>query len=125
MSAAASSSPSHNELTLVVKEWMALDAEIRRQTRELKNVREKKTDATRRLVEAMKSQSIDCLNLGERALVYKQRTSKRAITAKSLVKNLTDYFEDSATADDVAQYLLNNRAEVTVEEIQRRGPKET
>lgn len=120
-----STTTTRGELTEVVKEWMTLDADIRQRTRELKSVREKKTDATRRLVEVMKAQSIDCLNLGERALVYKQRTSKRAITAKSLVKNLSDYFEDSSTAEEVAQYLLNHRVEVTVEEIQRRGPKDT
>ena len=64
------------ELISNVKDWIAVDNEIREGQKKLKILRKIKKDKTELLVDVMKNNEIDCFDMKEGKLVYKQNKTK-------------------------------------------------
>ena len=114
---------SKEKLSQAVKSWITLEKEIQLLQKEIKDRKLKKNELTKTLVDVMKSKEIDCFDMSEGKIVYTKTNIKQAINKAHLMKCLEQYFKDdpSIPADDIVQYILDNRAVNVKESIKHRG----
>ena len=114
---------SKEKLSQAVKSWITLEKEIQLLQKEIKDRKLKKNELTKTLVEVMKSKEIDCFDMSEGKIVYTKTNVKQAINKAHLMKCLEQYFKDdpSIPADDIVQYILDNRAVNVKESIKHKG----
>jgi hypothetical protein len=123
--AAAPSSGTHTEtdaLKRQIREWIALDNDMRRIKKELRQRSQDKEKMTAGLIESMKRRNIDVVNLGiDGQLRYENKTVKKPVTQKMLLNLLATYFEgDQEEAKKVGTFILDNREEVVKETLVRK-----
>ena len=112
------------ELINNIREWIKIETDIKKLTKDLKERRNKMKELTTTLVNVMKTNSIDCFDINGGALVYKQRKSKKPISGKFLLTQLEEYFKDNQhLAKEIHKKVWDNRALVTKEEIKREKDK--
>jgi hypothetical protein len=104
-----------------IKEWIKIDSDIsqlRSQVREKNNL--KKT-LTENLVNVMKNNAIDCFDINDGSLVFKQSKVKKPINSKSLLNALNSYYKDQPNiAEDLTKHIMDNREEQIKETIKRK-----
>jgi hypothetical protein len=103
-----------------IREWVKMDTEISQLKNEIKERNNKKKQMTQNLVSVMKSNSIDCFDINEGALIYKKSTFKKPINSKTLLASLQNYYKDQNVAEDLTKYIMDNREEATKETIKRK-----
>lgn len=105
-----------------IREWIALDNEMRRIKKELRQRSQDKEKMTAGLIESMKRRNIDVVNLGvDGQLRYENKTVKKPVTQKMLLNLLATYFEgDQEEAKKVGTFILDNREEVVKETLVRK-----
>jgi len=112
------------QLIINVREWVKIDGEIKRLQKEIKIRRERKKQITGSLVDVMKNNQIDCLDLNDGQLMYSKNKIKAPITKKSLYDILGKYFNDDTEKTELmAQYILDNRNVIEKENIRRKIDK--
>jgi len=112
------------QLITSVREWVKIDGEIKRLQKEIKIRRERKKQITGSLVDVMKNNEIDCLDLNDGQLLYSKNKVKAPITKKSLYEILGKYFNnDKEKTELMAQYILDNRNVIEKENIRRKIDK--
>ena len=109
-----------DELLQSIKEWVQIDTEINTHKAQVKLLNERKRRLTTSLVEVMKSNSIDCFDLKDGCITYKKSVVKKAITGKSLMQVLKNYYKNDDTAEELTKYILENRDEQVKECIRRK-----
>jgi hypothetical protein len=113
------------ELINNIREWIKLDSDITKMKNDIKVKNNKKKDLTNKLVNVMKSNSIDCFDVNGGALVYKTRKTKKPISGKFLLTQLQHFYKDQPNiAEELTKKILENREESVKEEIRRRITKE-
>ena len=122
---AAIKTTSNNDNTALkkqIRDWIALDNDIRRMKRELRQVTQDKERMTKGLIESMKQRNIDVVNLGgDGQLCYESRKVKKPVTQKMLLNLLATYFDGNAEeANKVNSFILENREEVVKETLVRK-----
>lgn len=117
-------SPSINDskenLIKSIKEWVKIDNEIRELQKQqlLRKVEKKKISET--LIEIMRNNEIDCFDINDGQIIYNKKSVKKPITKKILFDILSKYYKgDSNKAEDMQNYILENREEVIKESIVR------
>ena len=109
------------ELISNIKEWIKIDNDIAKLKAEIKDRTNKKKMLTTNLVNVMKTNSIDCFDINDGALVYKQTKSKKSITGKTLLAALQNYYKEQPNlAEDLTKHVLDSREEVVKETIKRK-----
>lgn len=109
------------ELISNIKEWIKIDNDIAKLKAEIKDRTNKKKLLTTNLVTVMKTNSIDCFDINDGALVYKQTKSKKSITSKTLLVALQNYYKEQPNlAEDLTKHVLDSREEVVKETIKRK-----
>ena len=113
------------ELVNNIKAWMQIEDEMKVLQKELKERREKKKLLTATLVDIMKTNEIDCFDMTEGKISYTRSKVKQPVSKKYLMDILGKYFEENPNvqADDVANYVMENREVKTTEGIRHKGPK--
>jgi septum formation topological specificity factor MinE len=112
------------ELIANIKEWIKIDNDIAKLKAEIKDRTNKKKMLTTNLVTVMKTNSIDCFDINDGALVYKQTKSKKSITGKTLLAALQNYYKEQPNlAEDLTKHVLDSREEVVKETIKRKIDK--
>lgn len=112
------------ELISNVKDWIAVDNEIREGQKKLKILRKIKKDKTELLVDVMKNNEIDCFDMKEGKLVYKQNKSKAPLSKKHLLQSLSKYFpESNEEVGKIANFIMDTREERIKENIERKNLK--
>jgi len=109
------------QLINAIKEWVKLDNEIKTLQSELKSRKAKQQKVSELLMETMKKENIDGveLNNGKDQLCYTKRTIKKPITKSVLLNILSKYYqEDTTKAFEVNTFIFENREEVIKESIQ-------
>lgn len=110
-----------DELILNIKEWIKIDTEINKLKTEVKERTNKKKQLTETLANIMKHNSIDCFDINGGALIYKERKTRKPISAKFLLSQLEEYYKGQPEiAKDITQKVLDNREEVVKDEIKRK-----
>ena len=107
-----------DELVNCIKEWVTLESEISKMKNEIKDRNNKKKKLTATLVDTMKNNNINCFDIKDGSLVYKQRKTKKTITGKFLLAQLEEYYkENPELAKEITQKVLDNRVEVIKDEL--------
>jgi hypothetical protein len=107
-----------DELIANIKEWMKIESEIQKAKQELKEKNNKRKELSQKLIDVMKSHSIDCLDVKDGSLVYKKKKTKKTISAKFLLSQLESHFKDQPElAREITQKVLNSRVEVIKDEL--------
>ena len=108
-----------------IREWVKLDNEIRALKKEEKIRQTEKKQLNENLIEIMKSNEIDCVDIKDGQICYTQKNVKKPITKKNLMTILTKYFKgDMEKAENVNEFILDNREETTKETITRKITKD-
>ena len=105
-----------------IKSWILVDDKQKLLQKELKEIRAKKKELTENLVEIMKTNEIDCFDINDGKLLYKQSKSKAALNKTTLLESLTKYFENQPNIDtlQLSTFLLDNREIKITESISRK-----
>jgi len=115
-----------SQLIQIVKDWVRIDNEIRQLQKEISTRRQEKKRTNDLLMETMKSNEIDCFDLNDGKICYTKRNVKKPINNKVLLDILTKYYNgDLSQASEINNFIKDNRAEVTKENITRKISKST
>jgi hypothetical protein len=109
------------QLKQTVRDWVKFDNEIRTLNNEITKRRTEKKNISKRLIEVMRENKLDIFDLKDGQLMYVKKNKKKPITQKQLLTLLSSYYkEDVSKAEEMRNYLLDNREEVVEETIQRK-----
>lgn len=112
------------ELIHIIKEWIRLDNDISKLTKELKEAKQKQKLITQSLLNVMKDNSLDCFDINGGRILYKKSKVIKPINSKTLNSTLQHYFTDNPTqAESVAKFILDNRENTFKETIRRKFDK--
>jgi hypothetical protein len=112
------------ELVSNIKEWIKLETEINLFQKEIKERKAKMKALTDLLVDVMKKNELECVDIKGGSLLYKKNTVKKAINAKTLMTSLKSYFaNNTGQAEDITKFILDNREETVKEVIKHKKDK--
>jgi hypothetical protein len=108
-----------------IKSWVKIDNDIRLLNLELSKRKMEKKKISEMLMETMKTNEIDVFDINDGRIIYSKRTVKKPVTKKMLLEILSKYYEgDMEEAQNVNNFILDNREVVVKEDIVRRIDKE-
>jgi hypothetical protein len=112
------------QLVKTIKEWVKIDNEIRvLQQQQLIRKKEKKAISDS-LIDVMKKNEIDCFDINDGQIIYNKKNVKKPITKKMLLNVLSNFFDnDTAKANELNNYILENREDIVRENIVRKVNK--
>uniref|UniRef100_A0A6C0C1R7 Uncharacterized protein n=1 Tax=viral metagenome TaxID=1070528 RepID=A0A6C0C1R7_9ZZZZ len=103
-----------------VKKWLTLDNEIRAIQKEANIRKQEKKEITNDLIEIMKTNELDSIEIKDGNLNYVSRNVKKPITKKYLVSVLNNYFQgDLEKVSELNTLIMDNRENEVRETIQR------
>lgn len=112
------------ELINSIKEWIKIDNEILKHTKEIKDMKKKQKLLTNSLVNVMKHNQLECFDINGGKILYKKSKCKKPINTKSLLNILKTYYNETPNkAEEITDYILKNREEVIKETIRRKLDK--
>ena len=111
---------SKENLIKTIKEWVKIDNEIRELQKQQSTRKVEKKKISETLIEIMRKNEIDCFDINDGQIIYNKKSVKKPITKKILFDILSKYYKgDSNKAEDMQNYILENREEVVKESIVR------
>jgi hypothetical protein len=115
-----SSMDNKEELIKLIKEWMAIDNEIRDYNKQLRASKQNLKKTTDDLMKMMKDNEIDQFDVKGGKLVYSKTSVKKPITKKSLLSSLSKFYKgDISQAIEMNNFIMSNREETVKESIRR------
>lgn len=109
-----------NDLIDVIREWVKIDNEIKYLKNEENKRKNQQKIISKNLMKIMSEYNIDEFDLKDGKIVYTKRNVKKPITKKVLLDLLTTYYKNDADkANEVNNFILDNREEKVVETIKR------
>lgn len=104
------------ELVENIKRWVGYDQEIKKLQKSMKEIREKKKELTKSLIDVMKNHEIDCFDINDGKLLYTKNKVKTPLNKNNLMIALEKYFEkESVNVEEVTNFILDNR-EIKIKE---------
>jgi len=110
---------SREEIVKNIKAWMKADEEIKQLQKTIKEKKEIKKDAADVLIDVMKQNDLDSFDLKEGKLVHSQRKTKQSISKKFLQETLASYFKEETKAEEMTNYILEQREERIKDELKK------
>jgi hypothetical protein len=105
-------------LISVIKQWVKLENEIKTLKKEQVQRQIEKKKVSENLIDIMKKNDIDCLDIKDGQICYNKKNIKKALSKKHLMDVLSKYYEgDMLKASEVNSFIIENREEVTKESI--------
>jgi len=112
------------ELISSIKEWIKIDNEILKHTKEIKDMKKKQKLLTNSLVTVMKNNQLECFDINGGKILYKKSKCKKPINTKTLLNTLKTYYNETPNkTEEITDYILKNREEVIKETIRRKLDK--
>jgi len=110
-----------NNLRESVKNWLQIDNEIKQLQKEIKKRRTMKKQITDNLINTMKSNDIDVMNIPDGRLVKTTNRVKAPLSKKHLIQSLLIYFkEDQDMVKNLSSHIMDTRQVKVVEKIQKK-----
>ena len=104
-----------------IRQWVKLDNEIRALKKEENSRKNEKKEISNTLIDVMRNNEIDCIDIKDGQLCYTKKNVKKPITKKVLLNILSKYFEgDIEKAEEANEFILNNREEIIKESLIRK-----
>jgi seryl-tRNA synthetase len=113
-------------LKRIVKDWVSLDNQIRNMQAETNRLKIERKETSLKLIELMKTHGIEdrSIEINDGNIEYKNKTSKKPLTQKSLSKLLNDFYDgNTERVEEIRHFILENREETTKEDIIRKIKK--
>lgn len=111
---------SKDSLVNAIKIWVKKDNEIRQLKKEERIRKKEQKEISETLMAIMKENEIDEFDLKDGKLVYTKKNIKKPITKKGLLDILKRYYnDDKEKADELNNFIMDNREEKVVETITR------
>ena len=115
---------SNSELLENVKTWLEIDNQIRALQKEIKERRKTKKDLTLNLVQIMKTNNVEQLNIPDGQLIYTKNKIRAPLSKKHLLASLATYFKnDQRIVSELSKYIMDTRQEKEKENIKRKIKK--
>jgi len=112
------------QLVSAIKEWVKLENEIAVLQKEIRTRKERKKNMAENLMTVMKTNEIDAFDITGGRLIYTKTKSKAAITKKSLITILGDYFKDQpGMVEDLAGFIHDSREQKISESVRTKFDK--
>jgi hypothetical protein len=109
------------ELVQNIRDWIAVDNEIRELNKELRLRKEKQQKISQTLMQTMKDNEIDEFDITGGKLIYNKKTLKKPLSKKNLLGILSKYYKDNETqAIEMNNFIMSNREEVIKETLKRK-----
>jgi len=109
------------ELVEIIRNWVQVDNEIRALQKEINTRKNEKKKTSLLLIDTMKNNEIDCFDIKNGQIQYVKKNVKKPMTKKVLFDVLSKYYEgDYMKANNMRDYILENREESTKETISRK-----
>jgi hypothetical protein len=109
------------QLVKYVKGWIQMDNEIKEFQKEIKERRDKKKEATDKLLHIMKDKEIDCFDINGGQLIYSTTKVKAPLNKNTLMNALLKYYQnDENQAQKLGDFLMETREEKIKESIRRK-----
>ena len=109
------------QLVKTIKEWVKMDNEIRKLKTEQNIRKNEQKRISQDLIEVMRKNKIDEFDLNDGKIMYTKKSVKKPITKKILLNILSNFYEgDIMKANQINNYIMENREETTVETIVRK-----
>lgn len=109
------------QLVSYVKEWVAIDEEMKQLQKIMREKRQKKKELNDVLIGVMKQNEIECFDTKNGKLLYSVNKTKKSITKKMLFETLQKYYQnDEDKANEIAAFILESRDETVKEIIKRK-----
>jgi hypothetical protein len=104
-----------------IKEWVKLEDESRALKQQLRKINHAKKEMSNKLLDIMKDQKIDEVDLNnDGKLIRQSKKVKQPLNKKSLLLNLSKYYNDETNAVKVTEFLLNSRSEKITETLYKK-----
>ena len=104
-----------------IKKWINLDNELNLLQTQIKDKKNNKKLITERLVNSMKQNEVECLNINGGSLLLKKQVSKKPINQQFLLSTLQTYFKDNnINVNELTEYIFENREQKIQESIKRK-----
>jgi hypothetical protein len=111
-------------LVKTAKDWVRLDNEIRTLQHEINVRKNEKKGLSSVLMNIMKQNEIDGFDINDGQIAYVKKNIKKPISKKLLLNLLSDYYKgDETKANELNNFILENREETTKETILRKISK--
>jgi hypothetical protein len=109
------------QLVKTIKDWVKIDNEIRGLNKEINTRKTEKKNLSTLLIETMKKNEIDCFDIKDGQICYTKKNIKKPITKKVLMDILSNFYNGDITkANELNNYIIDNREEVVKETIERK-----
>jgi CxxC motif-containing protein len=113
-----------NKLIEIIRDWVKTDNEMRTLKSELSTRKKGKDALSAQLMNIMKEEEIDSVDINDGRIEYASRKTKKPITKKLLLNILSTYYNgDTSMASEVNNFILSNREEVVKDVIVRKVDK--
>jgi response regulator of citrate/malate metabolism len=99
-----------DKFKVIVREWLTVDDNIRKLKNALKEYNKKKKELEPHIMSFMSQNEIEDLNTKDGGRIkYHTTNAKKPLNKENMMKQLTQYFQNSTQATEVAEYLHTNR----------------
>ena len=113
-----------NKLIDIIRDWVKTDNDMRTLKSELSTRKKGKDALSAQLMNIMKEEEIDSVDINDGRIECASRKTKKPITKKLLLNILSTYYNgDTSMASEVNNFILSNREEVVKEVIVRKVDK--
>lgn len=109
-----------DQLKQTVREWVKYDNEIRALNKEIASRRHEKKQISKQLIDVMRENKLDIFDIKDGQIMYVKKNKKKPVTQKQLLTLFTSYYNDTKKAEEMHNYVMENREEVMEETIQRK-----
>ena len=107
-----------------IREWVNIDNEMRTLKDELNKRKRQKDILSAELINIMKEQNIDSVDINNGQIEYSKKNIKKPITKKILLNILSKFYKgDEEKTIELNNFILENRQEVVKETITRKVTK--
>ena len=106
-----------------IKKWLEYESKITILQKEIKELKKNRNLVSNELKTIMKNKDLDCIDVNDGKILYTTTQVKKGINKKYLSDVLTKYFEDNHRAEEICQFILENRESQVKENIKLKKDK--
>ena len=106
-----------------IKKWLDYETKIATLQKEIKELKKNRGVVSNELKTIMKSKDLDCIDVNNGKILYTTTEVKKGINKKYLSDVLNKYFNDDHRAEEICQFILENRESQVKENIKLKKDK--
>lgn len=113
---------SKEELLEQIRNWMSIETELKNLRQQVRELNSQKKIISNTLIQVMKENEIETINMNEGRLLYKKTEVKAPISKKHLLDSLMDFYKnDAELVESISNHILESRKVKTLESIKHKN----